>query len=256
MEILNGGRDNAIFKQGNHVLRPLNPWSPSVHQLLTFLYNNGFHACPEVIGIEGGQEILRFVEGDTSNYPLAGPIATDTALMSAGALLRDFHDVSAQFLVSESAQHLPWMLTPRPPFEVICHGDYAPYNVALDGEHVVGVFDFDTAHPAPRLWDVAYAVYCWAPFKTNEYDKLGDINTQAKRVALFCDAYGLSAPEKAGLVDAMIERLQALVDFMMGEAEKGNAAFADNIADGHHLSYLDDIAYLNTHREQIEAALK
>ncbi len=256
MKTLDGGRDNAIFKQGDHVLRPLNAWSPSVHQLLTFLHNNGFDACPEVIGIEGGQEILRFVEGETSNYPLVGAIGTDTALMSAGALLRDFHDVSAQFLVSESAQHLHWMLTPRPPFEVICHGDYAPYNVALDGEHVVGVFDFDTSHPAPRLWDVAYAVYCWAPFKMNEYDKLGDINTQAKRAALFCEAYGLSVPEKVGLVDAMIERLQALVDFMMGEAEKGNAAFADNIADGHHLSYLDDIAYLNTHRERIEAALK
>ncbi len=246
MATLKGGRDNAIFKQGDHVLRPLNTWSSSVHQLLTFLHENGFQACPEVIGIEGRQEILTFVGGDASNYPLVGAIATDVALMSAGALLREFHDVSKHFLASDAARNLPWMLTPRAPFEVICHGDFAPYNVALSGEYVVGVFDFDTAHPAPKLWDVAYAVYCWAPFKTNTYDKLGDINTQAKRAALFCEAYGLSEHEKAGLVDTMIARVQALVDFMTAEAEKGNLAFAENIKDGHHLSYLDDIAYLKT----------
>ncbi|UGA53370.1 phosphotransferase [Vibrio sp. VB16] len=73
------------------------------------------------------------------------------------------------------------MLEPREPFEFICHGDFTPYNVALSENTVVGVFDFDTAHPAPRIWDLAYSIYCWSPFKTDSVDKLGTIAEQVFR---------------------------------------------------------------------------
>ena len=65
----------------------------------------------------------------------------------------------------------------------------------------------DTAHPAPRLWDLAYAVYCWSPFKTYEYDALGDLNSQSARAKLFCDSYGLSNAEREKLVATMIDRV-------------------------------------------------
>ncbi|MDM8520459.1 hypothetical protein QUF64_10460 [Anaerolineales bacterium HSG6] len=43
--------------------------------------------------------------------------------------------------------------------------------------------------------------------------------------------------------------------FMQSEAERGNEAFKANIADGHHLTYLDDIAYLQTHEQAIQKGL-
>ena len=147
------------------------------------------------------------------------------------------------------------MLPSREPMEVICHGDYAPYNVVLQGDQTVGIIDFDTAHPAPRAWDIAYALYCWAPFKTNEFDGMGDIAAQSLRAKQFCDAYGLALTQRRSLVKAMIERLQTLVNFMHAQAAQGHAGFIDNINDGHHLAYLADIDYLSKHEQYITDVL-
>ncbi|WP_290866248.1 phosphotransferase [Hamadaea sp.] len=49
------------------------------------------------------------------------------------------------------------------PAEVVCHSDAAPYNTVFRSGHPVALIDFDTAHPGPRVWDVAYAVYRFVP---------------------------------------------------------------------------------------------
>ncbi len=70
MEALEGGRDNAIYRKGNLVSRPASHWTMTVHQLLQHLHQHGFTACPKAVSIEGGKELLTFVEGDSYNYPL------------------------------------------------------------------------------------------------------------------------------------------------------------------------------------------
>lgn len=252
MEELQGGRQGQIFLTEDEVYRPSGFWSESVHKLLYHLENKGFNNTPKFLGFDcDGNEILSIVSGDVYNYPLEGNIATDEALISASKLLRQYHDITASFITSPSFKHSQWMLPSRTPYEVICHGDFAPYNVALDGVKTIGIFDFDTAHPAPRLWDIAYAIYCWAPFKTNQYDALGDLAAQSVRARLFCDGYGLSNKERGKLVETMIDRVQTLVDFMQSEANKGNASFIDNINNGHHLAYLSDIEYFKTNSQFI-----
>jgi Ser/Thr protein kinase RdoA (MazF antagonist) len=219
------------------------------------MHSRGFTQCPEYLGIEGSHEVLSYVEGDTFNYPLEGHVATQTALMSAGRLLRRLHDATETFLHLHNPENLRWMLPGREPQEVICHGDPAPYNVALKGDEVVGVFDFDAAHPAPRVWDLAYAAYTWAPFKTTPADARGSLAEQIHRAGLFCRSYGASPRHRADLVETMILRLQALVVFMRNEAEAGNGKFQDDISHGHDLGYLADIAYLRTHEQAITAGL-
>jgi Ser/Thr protein kinase RdoA (MazF antagonist) len=149
-----------------------------------------------------------------------------------------------------------WYLPPRKPFEVICHGDFAPYNVVLQGNTASAIIDFDTAHPAPRVWDIAYALYRWAPLmRPDNPDSFGTLAQQSARARLFCDRYGLPMAQRTHLIDVVIERLQTLVDFMQTEAAAGNVAFQANLADGHHLGYLTDIAYLRNNQAQIEAIL-
>ncbi len=245
MEPLQGGRENAIYRLDDKIIRPVGRWSRAVHQLLDFLEKSEFHGVPKVFGVdEQGNEVLSYVAGDVYNYPLSGNVATQEALTSAATLLRRYHDATADFLAQTQLDALEWMHPVRSPIEVICHGDFAPYNVALKDDTTVGLFDFDTAHPASRLWDVAYAVYCWAPFKTHVHDKLGDLESQSARAKAFCDHYGLTPSDRHNLVHVMMLRIQALVDFMHKEAEQGNRAFIDNIRDGHHLAYLADIDYL------------
>ncbi|MCG3863686.1 MULTISPECIES: phosphotransferase [unclassified Photobacterium] len=256
MEELQGGREGLIFLSDEKVYRPTSFWSESVHNLLLHLESKGFYNAPKFLGFaDDGNEVLSFVLGDVYNYPLKGNIATDDALISASKLLRQYHDSTVSFITSPLFEDSQWMLPSRAPYEVICHGDFAPYNVALDGVKTIGLFDFDTAHPAPRLWDIAYAIYCWAPFKTNQYDALGDLRAQSIRARLFCDGYGLPNKDRGKLVETMINRIQTLVDFMQSEASKGNVAFIENIDNGHHLAYLTDIEYLKTNSQFITNSL-
>ncbi len=252
MEELEGGRKGKIFRIDDKVYRPCGPWSNAIHKLLDHLAGAGFNGAPKTFGFdEHGNEILSYVVGDVYNYPLVNNIATDQALISAAQLLRQYHDLTVSFVARSSFKKLQWMFPGRKPYEVVCHGDFAPYNVALDGRQTVAMFDFDTAHPAPRIWDIAYAVYCWAPFKTNSYDSLGDLQSQSARAKLFCDAYGLSDSERKLLVSTMINRITALVDYMEEEADRGNSAFIDNISNNHHLAYLADIEYLKENQQLI-----
>lgn len=255
MKELQGGRDSAIYQAGNVVYRPLQPFSPTIHKLLNHLQESGFTEAPEFLGVDGEQELLSFVSGDTYDYPLTGAIATEEALVSAAKLLRRLHDVSATFLITGDVSEHQWMLEPIRPYEVICHGDYTPYNVALNGNQVVGVFDFDTAHPAPRIWDLAYSVYCWAPFKTDSVDRLGTLEEQVIRTRRFCDGYGATFEQRKQLSAFMIERLNALVCFMTAEANNGNEKFCQDIEQGHLQSYLNDIEYIESNSQAIEKAL-
>ena len=252
MEELQGGRKGQIFRSNTMIYRPRGKWSETIHCLLSHIAKRGFHAAPQPYGFDGkGNEMLSYINGDVFNYPLKGRIATTQALTSAAKLLRLYHDASSSFLSKYSNETLEWQLPSREPMEVVCHGDYAPYNVSLSGSETVGIIDFDTAHPAPRVWDIVYAVYCWAPFKTHEYDAMGNIESQSIRAKQFCDAYGLLDVDRRVLVKAMTDRIQALVEHMHNEASNDNRAFIENIEDGHHLAYRADIQYVKSHEPYI-----
>ena len=47
--------------------------------------------------------------------------------------------------------------------EVICHNDFAPYNLMFEDGRLTGVIDLDLASPGPRVWDMAYTAYRFVP---------------------------------------------------------------------------------------------
>ncbi len=128
MEELSGGRESAIYRDGEVVYRPLQLWSPTIHLILKHLEQAKVDESPKFLGVNKDQEILSFVTGDTYNYPLVGAIATNEAIISAGKLLRKIHDSTVPLLEQLNVKQHRWMLEPREPFEVICHGDFTPYN--------------------------------------------------------------------------------------------------------------------------------
>jgi hypothetical protein len=196
-------------------------------------------------------DYLRFMPGTVGNYPLSAEARSATAVETAARLLRQYHDATLGL-----ASRLPggWMLADHEPAEVICHGDFAPYNCVFDGERVTALIDFDTAHPGPRLRDIGYAIYRFAPL-TGPYndDAFGSPSEQARRARLFCDAYGVE--DRSGVVDAVVDRLDDLVQFMREQAEAGHPGFASHLADGHDRLYLDDIAYIRKHAALINVEL-
>lgn len=121
MEILSGGRENAIFKRNDTVVRPLNSYSSSIHLLLQHFEKQGIEGVPRFVAIDGDNEVVTFVEGKTVTYPLSGAAASDAAVKSAGQLLRRLHDASVGFIADASYKDQQWMLPLREPVEVMCH---------------------------------------------------------------------------------------------------------------------------------------
>ncbi len=256
---LSGGNSNRVERLGNLVRRKAGPWSPRVHEFLQFLHGGGFSRVPTAIGFDGeGNELLTYLEGEVGNYPLSAQVCSESALVSAAETLRQLHDASTGFL----PQRLDgWMFPAREPVEVVCHGDYAPYNCVFRDGQVVGVIDFDGAHPGPRRWDVAYAVYRFGPMTapTNRDGfgtlKLGTVGDQSQRVRRFCDAYRLGEADRADLPSAVVYRLESLVDLMRREARCGHAPFQRSIDAGHDALYERDADYVRVHADEFRAAL-
>jgi hypothetical protein len=141
-----------------------------------------------------GREILSFIPGTVGHGPLP-ELYTDAVLVAAARLLCHIHDATQD--VAQAWQS-GWQASTREPVEVICHGDFAPYNCVFDQGRQVGVIDFDHAHPGSRAWDLAYAIYCFPPLMDHSNpDGYGTIADQCRRARLFCDEYGLQERSKS-----------------------------------------------------------
>lgn len=256
MKQLEGGRTGQIWRDGDTVIRPSGAWTPTTHRFLRHLRSKGFLAAPEPIQItDEGREVVSYVSGrvcEELSDPLAG---SERMLISAARLLSDFHTASRGFLESDGEAQT-WMLPEQEPREIVCHGDYAPYNIAAADHEAVGIIDFDTAHPAPRLWDLAYAVYRWAPLSDPANPAVAfSLDEQLRRTDIFCTAYGATMEERRQLPEMICRRLQALADFMLARAAAGDETFAEDVDAGDARLYLNDIDYIRLHRDRLLMAL-
>lgn len=249
---LTGGGVNRVVRVGGTVRRPAHPWSPAVRALVRQLRAAGVSGVPAWRGIdEQGRDVFDYLPGEVGNYPLSGQVRSATALVSAARLLRRLHDAS----VPVTAQaDLPWQLPPLQPVEVICHGDFAPYNCVFADGLAVGVIDFDGARPGPRAWDLAYALYRFAPLTDPANgDGFGSTGQQARRARQFLDAYGCSPQQRQVALETVPARLQSLVTFMAEAAAGADANFARHIEEGHTDLYLRDIHYVESRAQQWRA---
>ena len=244
---LNGGV-NQVRRVGNTVVRPSGLHTVAVHTLLRHLRDNGFEAGPMARELDptSETETVSWVEGNVIEYPLRDH-RTDAVLVSAAQLLRSLHDASHRFDFESVSD---WYVPPIEPHEVICHGDFSPYNCTVSDGNVCGVFDFDTAHPGPRLADVGYAVYRWVPLDAPDRNNPEAVYEQRRRLHIFCESYG--AQDSVSVVlDFAVERLEWLIGHMLHQAESGHEMFRSHIDAGHHLIYRDAIAHIVNARRQL-----
>ena len=246
------GNQNRVSIRNGVVHRPSHPWSDGTKQLLQFCRAEGLEFVPEWRGRDKqGNEILEYIEGQVGTYPWPGFLKSDPAVVSAGKTLRRFHDATAK-LVGDGALRLPFGSID--PVEVVCHGDFAPYNCVFDREgNIKGVIDFDAARLGPRTWDLAYAVYRFGPFVDlgGPDDDFGGLDDRLHRLKLFFEAYGASREEMIASVKLVPRRLLSLLDWMYKEAAAGNHGCLQNLRDKHHELYLRDVRALATLHEAI-----
>jgi hypothetical protein len=201
------------------VRRAAGPWTDTIHALLRHVRARGVHEVPEPLGRdEDGREVLSFVSGDVHHYPLPAWMWDDAVLVAAARLLRRYHDATVGFRPADPH----WRVPAHEPAEVVCHNDFAPYNLVFRGRTLAGAIDFDTASPGPRAWDLAYLAYRLVPLTApgNPDARATPEVERDRRLVLLCTAYG--PPADAGTVAAAIpERLDELRAFTLDRAREG-----------------------------------
>lgn len=232
---------SGALRVGDTVRRDAGAWTPSVHRLLEHLGAHGVPGVPKPQGLDQhGREVLEFLPGEVPSYPMPGWVWNDDLLVAAARWLRCFHDATTGL----RRRGERWQLPDHPPVEVICHNDFAPYNMVFDAAHrLVGVIDFDTCSPGSRAWDLAYLAYRMVPFRapgTSE-SPTTDVHQRIERLELLCDSYG--PPVQPGDVLAMLAvRVRDLYDFT---AVRAAAAGPASELHRHLSSYAADLVYLD-----------
>lgn len=246
-----GGRIGKISRVGDRVCRPTNSWTPTVHDFLKFLNDHGADFVPIPYGIDGDKEFVSFIQGDVYNDPYPKIFTEDVMIISAAKLLSRFHELSKRYIKNIDNKS-KWMLSPVHPIEMICHGDFAPYNTVIVDEKATALIDFDTIHPGPKIWDVSYAIYRWISFIDDDEENFAE---NMRKIKLFLATYEMIDKSKELLINVLIDRLQSLVNFMKSEALAGNMDFQKNMNDGHLQKYIDDIDYLKKNERRIINAI-
>lgn len=223
---LEGGNMTPVSRLGDQVFREAGPWTPTIQRLLAHLREQGLEWVPEPQGwTKDGREALAYLKGKVPTYPLPDWVYDEDVLRQAATWLRALHDATVGYEDPEAN----WRGVPRQPHEVICHNDFAPYNMVFRDHELVGVIDWDFAAPGPRLWDLAYLAYRTVPLMRSENPDSPTISIDLLgRLQLLLDAYGSDAtvPELLGVI---VERLEDLADFTQshGLRRKNEKLLAD-----------------------------
>jgi hypothetical protein len=218
-ELLTGGGLNQVFRVGDAVRRPAGPWAPRVHGLLRHLAPLGIAPVP--LALDDEHELLTYLAGDVGHvFP-----SDDASLVESALMLRRLHDATIPLVDQLDG----WQHAAREPVEVVLHGDFAPYNTVYRDGLPAGVFDFDSAHPGPRWWDVSWAIIQFV---------LGLPDDRKRRTELFCKTYGIEY-----VAEHVLTRLDDMIHTI-----REHPAFVLQRAEGHVDHYLGLIKYVQANR--------
>lgn len=227
-EVLAGGVANAgaVVRAGAHILRPSNPHTASIHELLRYVRAAGFDGVPEPIGVEpDGRERLVFIEGEVPCPPFPDWSQADEALASTAALLARFHRAAEGFAPSAG---MTWNTELADPAggSVMCHNDVCPENVVYRAGVAVALLDFDFVAPGRPVYDLAQLAKMCVPIDTPEdAARLGRGSLDPfRRLRVVADSYGLP-PDRGPFLDVLQEAIATGVEFVRRRVERGEEAF-------------------------------
>lgn len=246
-EPLAGGNvGTGMVRVGNTVRRPAGFWSASVDALLCHLNEVGYEAAPRSLGFDDlGRHVVEYVEGEVAN-----PVELGDQLPAArrvGALIRDFHDASAEFVSPPDAR---WNVVVTPDDEdLVIHHDLAPWNLVCGPKRWVFI-DWDNAGPGSRLWDLAYAAHGFVPLQPATPAEVA-----ADRLSALADGYRLDEAGRRRLADMLVRRILSMYDLLLQGHESGSQPWARLWDDGHGDVWLADARYTERHIDELRDAL-
>jgi hypothetical protein len=144
-----GAMTDGVVRVGDTVRRPARHATQLMRDVLVRLEQAGFDAAPRWLGFdERGRDVLSWIEGETlvergQMHPYIGDpperiTFSEEQVAGVMRLLRRYHDTFGD--------------------EVICHGDFGPWNIVWRAGMPFAVIDFDNVYPADAGDDVGYAL--------------------------------------------------------------------------------------------------
>lgn len=231
---LKGGRSaEGVVRIEDTVRRPLGTNSAFVHSILKLLEEKGFAHSPRFLGIdEKNREILSFMEGEVPHIKIHW---TDEQLVEVAHILKQFHDSTAgSDLVGTN--------------EVICHNDFAPWNLVLENGKPIAIIDFDDAAPGNRSDDLAYVLWTFL-------DLGGDlpVGEQVRRIKLICEAYGFQ--DGTTLIDSLLIQQENGLHMRERLATTAKTEEARNFSADRVIQIRSQIEWVKANRHELEEAL-
>lgn len=234
-EQLTTNTKHPIVRVGNTVHRPTSWWTPAVHELLKYLESVGFKYSPRVLGFDDqDREILTYMDGESGKQGWY-KIHSDSGLKNYARLLREYHDVVASY--QPSADSI-WAYAEGgiKPGEILCHGDFGPWNITWDGEKPVGIIDWDLVFPSKPSYDIFYALEYSAPFRddktTREYHHFEKTPDRKQRIDIFLEAYGTTRTDIGDVVAGVGSTQRIVAQHEKLLAERGLQPQVDWVANG------------------------
>jgi len=221
-----------VQRIGGTVRRPIAFWSPAVHDLLRYLERTGFPA-PKLLDSNNRCEVLTWLEGESGPDGWA-KIVPEAGLRRWARFLRRYHDAVAGYRPRPGAE---WSSGPRAcgAGEIICHGDFGPWNTVWQGHEVAGLIDWDMARPAAPIFDVAYALEYAAPFRDDQecirWLRYPEPPDRRRRIEVFCEAYGMPVPDDVIARVAQQQRMTEATFVALGR--RGIEPQATWLSEGH-----------------------
>jgi hypothetical protein len=240
------GAVGGVTRIGRTVRRPTGPWTPAVHELLTYLHDHGLRGIPLLHGLDDeGREVLEHVEG--RGVPIDREVVLDTVLEEAVVWLRDFHDLVEGF---RPAGTRPWRggEAALEPDQIICHNDTGAYNWIIQSGHFVAMIDWDMAGPGRAIDDLAFLAWTAVPL----YREI-PVEDVVRRLDILVEAYGEWGPMT--VLDAVVTRMTTAADRIEAGQARGDQGFINLGKVGEPQRTRDRVAAFRARLPAIEAAL-
>jgi Ser/Thr protein kinase RdoA (MazF antagonist) len=188
-----GALSDGVVRIGDTVRRPVR--GAGVREVLQLLERAGFDAAPRWLGVDDqGREMLSWIDGETFTergrmHPYIGDppdriVFSEEQVRAVFGLLRRYHDAFGD--------------------EVVCHGDFGPWNLVWRDGLPVAVIDFDQARRGDPGKDVGYALRMFVSY--GHAHATPDDLAERTRAAL--DAYGRTF-DVAALLEREYDRAEA-----------------------------------------------
>ncbi len=233
--ILNGGmRTESVLKIGDKVHRTRSSNYKFIHSILLYLEKNSFAYSPKFIGFDkNDREILTYIAGEV---PRTFTLSLNQKIESI-KILKNFHDLLAEHKsVGE--------------YETICHNDFAPWNIIVKNNNVVGVIDFDECAPGYRIDDVAYFIWTFLDLGVSEDTD----EKQIRDISTLIDTYELN--EREAFIPAILKQQNRILNFrnqiILNGKHVDNVEFSKKAV----FRIQKSINWIKVKRNQIEQVLK